>query len=631
MCGICGYLTTDKRPERSLLERMNATLLHRGPDDEGFYLENNLGLAMRRLSIIDISGGRQPLFNETHRIAAVYNGEIYNFRALRVELEQKGHQFSTSTDGEVIVHGYEEWGDDALEHLNGMFALALWDGPERRLLIARDRMGEKPLYWHWSQQGLLFASEAKAILVAPWVERRVNGLALHHYLTLQYCPNPLTIFQGIHQLQAGHKIVVRDGSEPETGKWWHLSYIPKLKLTDHDAIAETQRLFTHSVRSRLVSDVPLGVFLSGGIDSSIIVALMSESGIGPVKTFSIGFDEPQYSETGFARQIARRYGTDHHEFVFRSGNLVQTIENTIVAADEPFADPAALPLYDLARFAREHVTVALSGDGGDETAAGYRRYVLDGMLRFYSLFPDWITQHALPSFFSRLPEPAWIPEDRNPITGLKRLANFAGVSPKASLVRWGSYFTHDQKLALYTARWREELSATDTADFVGKYFDAAIADNLLDSTLHTDIVTYLAGDLLPKTDRMSMAHSLEVRAPFLDPDWVQWTARLQKHFKVRGMETKWLLKSSFGDKLPREIVNRGKHGFGVPIGLWLKDPLHEWIRERLLANPALEEWFEASAIECLLDEHDNGRVNHGKRLWALLAFAIWQERYLQGH
>jgi asparagine synthase (glutamine-hydrolysing) len=628
MCGICGFWSRERLAvERTLLERMNQTVCHRGPDDEGYYVKGRVGLAMRRLAIIDVAGGQQPILNEDGSLAVVFNGEIYNFRELRAELQEHGHRFATRSDTEVIVHGYEQWGDDVLPRLNGMFALALWDARSERLLLARDRMGEKPLYWHRSARGLLWGSEAKALLVAPWVERRVNALALHHYLTLQYTPDPLTIFEGIQQLPAAHKLVVEREGEPQVSRWWQLSFEPKWEIAEQEAIAQARRLLTAAVQRRLMSEVPLGAFLSGGIDSSIVVALMAEGTAEPVKTFSIGFDERHYSETHYARQIAARYHTDHHEFIFRADDLVRVIEGVIAATDEPFADPAALPLYELARETRRHVTVALSGDGGDETVAGYRRYALDGRLQSYAALPTWLTQRVVPAAAALMPEPWWLPEDNNPITGIKRLGQFSAVTHKASLVRWGSYFSHDEKLALYTDRWRDEFARVDTADWIAAAYDEAQASSLLDRTLYADHVTYLAGDLLPKTDRMTMAHSVEARAPLLDPDWVEWTARLPEQYKVRGRQTKWLLKRAFADKLPPDILARGKQGFGVPVSTWMRHELRDWTCARILDNPALDTWFRRAAVASLLDEHISGRINHGKRLWALLMFALWLEKY----
>jgi asparagine synthase (glutamine-hydrolysing) len=628
MCGIIGYLPSEPNqlPDRGLLERMNASIRHRGPDSDGFFVAPGVGLAMRRLAIIDLAGGQQPMSNEDGTIQLVFNGEIYNYQALRGELLALGHRFATSSDTEVIVHAYEQWGDGALARLHGMFAIALWDGPRERLLLARDRMGEKPLYWHHSARGLLWGSEAKALLAAPWVERQVNPLALHHYLTLQYTPDPLTIYQDIFQLPAAHKLVVERGGAQRVERWWQLEFGPKWELSDAEAVAQARELLAMVVRRQLVADVPLGAFLSGGIDSSIIVALMAGHSSGPVKTFSIGFDEAGYSETRYARAVAERYGTEHHEFVFRPDDLTAVIEGMIRATDEPFADPAALPLYELARQTRRHVTVALSGDGGDETLAGYRRYALDGLLQPYAMLPAVVTQRLVPAATALLPDTGRLPEDRNPVTGLKRLAQFAAVTPKASLVRWGSYFGHDEKLALYADGWRERLAGERTDAWLAGVYDTARAASRLDRTLHTDHVTYLAGDLLPKTDRMTMAHSLEARAPFLDAAWVEWTARLPERFKVRGARTKWLLRAAFADKLPPEVAARGKQGFGVPVGPWLRGPLRGWARERLLGNPAMDVWFRPEAVRRLLEEHDSGCVNHGKKLWALVMVGEWMAR-----
>ena len=346
-----------------------------------------------------------------------------------------------------------------------------------------------------------------------------------------------------------------------------------------------------------------------------------------MKTFSIGFEEEHYSETKYARLVADRYASEHHEFTFRSDDLVAVIESVISAMDEPFADPAALPLYELARQTRAHVTVALCGDGGDETLAGYRRYALDCWLGVYNALPAWLTQQAIPAMFSWIPEPAWIPEDRNPITGLKRMGQVSATTHKASLVRWGSYFSHQEKLKLYPNGWHQDIIHIDTAEWIAERFDKAHASSLLDRTLYADQTTYLAGDLLPKTDRMTMAHSLEARAPFLDAEWVEWTARLPERYKVRGMQTKWLLKAAFADLLPDQIVQRGKQGFSVPVGVWLRDELRDWTRERLIGNPDFDAWIRPEAVQRLLDEHDSGRVNHGKRLWALLMFAQWMEKY----
>ena len=605
---------------------MNNSLIHRGPDDEGYFLGDRVGFAIRRLSIIDIAGGQQPIFNEDQSIVVVFNGEIYNFQALRSELETYGHQFKSASDTEVIVHAYEEWGDEALLKLNGMFAIALWDDRRQRLLLARDRMGKKPLYWHESSRGLVWGSEIKSLLELPWIRREVNNHALHHYLTLQYVPDPLTMFEGIFQLPAAHKIVIEIDRAPVVSRWWQLNFGPKFNIRKEEAVEQARDLLSAAVQRRMISEVPLGAFLSGGIDSSLVVALMAEASSRPVKTFTIGFDEKHFSELPYARQVAQMYETDHHEYFFRPADLVSVIKQISHATDEPLADPAALPLFELARQARQKVTVALCGDGGDESLAGYRRYAIDGLIKPYAALPDWLTQQFVPALVKRLPEPTWMPEDRNFITGLKRLGQFSAVTHKASLIRWGSYFSHQAKLNLYTAPLRESLKTTMTTSWLEEAYDQAKASNLLDCTLYTDHVTYLSGDLLPKTDRTTMAHSLEARAPFLDPNWIEWTARLPTHYKVRGLSTKWLLFMAFKEKLPPLVAGRGKQGFGVPLGLWLQEDLRDWTDSILVGSKKLNPWFRPEAIRQLMVEHDSGKFNHGKKLWALLMFAVWLDQ-----
>ena len=505
---------------------MNTTLAHRGPDDEGYFVAGPVGLAVRRLSIIDVAGGHQPIASEDGAIVATLNGEIYNFGPLRDELTTAGHRFRTRTDTEVLVHGYEQWGDDVLHRLVGMFAVAIWDASRRRLLLARDRMGEKPLYWRWSDEGLLWGSEAKALLTVPGIDRKVNAVGLHHYLTLQYVPDPLTIFAGINRLPAGHRLVLEHGREPRVSRWWHLDFEPKWDAAEAEITERARGLLDTAVTRCLMSEVPFGAFLSGGLDSTVVVGLMARHLTRPVKTYSIAFEEPGYSEARFARKAADHCRTDHHEFVFSPRSLVETVERMIDSTDEPFADPAALTVYELARQASMSITVTLTGDGGDETLAGYTRYALDRLLAPYFALPRWLTTGVVPAILRLLPEPAGLPEDRNPMTGLKRLSQAAAVAPSASLVRWGSYFGHDQKLSLYTEGWRHELATVDTASWVSAFYDTAAARAPLDRGLAADHATYLAGDLLPKTDRMTMAHSVESRSPFLDRDWVEWTARL---------------------------------------------------------------------------------------------------------
>jgi len=628
MCGICGLYTSNVRQEelKRTIQTMNSTLVHRGMDEEGYFISENLALGIRRLAIIDIASGQQPLTNEDRTITLVYNGEIYNFQELRSELENLGHHFHTRSDGEVIIHAYESWGDDCLLRFNGMFALALWDEVSRRLLIARDRMGKKPLYWHFGAQGLVFASEAKALLAVPWMERKLERTALHHYLTLQYAPDPLTFFRGMYQLPAAHKLVYTPGEQPVVTRWWQLNFLPKWKISAEEAISAGRDILSRAVERRMISEAPLGAFLSGGIDSSIVVALMAECSTQPVKTFTIGFGESRYSENQYSRYIADRYATEHHELVFSPEQFLQSIETMISVMDEPLADAAIFPLNELARQARQTITVALCGDGGDETLAGYPRYGLDGILAPYAWLPKALTTRAMPWLAEQLAQSGLKSSDHRWIAALRRLERFARTSPKASLVRWGSYFNHEDKLALYSPEMSDRFQFEDTAELLAEFYDQANAHSRLDRTLYADHQTYLAGDLLPKTDRVSMAHSLEVRSPFLDVEWVEWTARLPEFYKVRELTTKWLMKELFVDKLPESILKRSKQGFHMPVDEWLRGELKLYCKERLTETAHFKTLFRPTVIQKLLDDHQNGKSNHGKRLWALLIFALWLEK-----
>lgn len=629
MCGICGYFDPKSQyhVERSLLEKMNNTMTHRGPDSQGYYFNNNIGMAMCRLAIIDVKGGDQPVTNEDGTVVVMFNGEIYNYQEIRGELEKLGHRFSTQSDTEVIVHAYEEWQDNALNKFNGMFAISLWDESKRCLLLARDRVGKKPLYWTFSNEGILWSSEAKALLVAPWVRRSINPSALYHYFTLQYIPNPLTIFDGIYQLPAAHKLIICEEGLPHLTRWWQLSFVPKYPNNEKEIINVSRDLLRMAVERRLIAEVPLGVFLSGGIDSSVIVALMAEKISAPVKTFTIGFEEHQYSELIYAKKIAERYRTEHYEFMFTPNKLAELSESIIDAMDEPFADPAALPLYELSRQARAHVTVALCGDGGDETLAGYRLYTFDTLFRLFNSLPEFI-RGKVPKAFDVIAKGFRHFNQKRYYSKIIRLGELVKISQKAPQVLWRSYFSQDEKQSLFTDNFYEALDSIDTHESILEHFYSAQAISLMDRTLYTDMVTYLPGDLLPKTDRMSMAHSLECRAPFLDVEWIEWTARLPERYKVRGMTTKWLLKRAFRDLLVPEIIHRGKHGFRVPVELWLNKDLKDWARLRLIGNTKLERWIKPESMLDLFDKQENGIINNnGKRIWALLMLAIWLDRY----
>lgn len=626
MCGICGQVRADHSPiEQSALERMNARLSHRGPDGDGYYNRAGVGLAMRRLAIIDVEGGDQPITNEDETLWIVYNGESYNFPALRTDLEKRGHRFRTNTDTECVLHLYEEYGVDCVKHLRGQAAFALWDQKSKRLLLARDRLGQKPIYYTLQDGTLYFGSELSSICAALPHRPEIHLPAIDLYLSLQYIPEPLTPFENIFKLPAAHRLIWQDG-DITIESYWELEYEPKLTGTEDELAEELRERTRQAVEMRLISEVPLGAHLSGGIDSSIVVALMAEASQGPVKTFSVGFEETAYSELPYARAVAERYDTDHHEFTLTFGDIPATLKKLLIHFGEPFADPSALPLYHLARLTRQHVTVALNGDGGDEAFAGYQRYWLDPWANRYLKLPSVINKKLLPALVRRLPDRADRPIGGSLVNGLKRLEQLSQIDPRASILRWGSYFSTAYKSNLWKPDYRAMLNLNRPEEYLVEHFSTAPASSYLDRTLYTDNKTYLPGDLLIKADRMNMAHSVEGRSPFLDHELAAWAARLPENMKVRGRQGKYLLRKAFADYLPKEITARGKQGFGIPVGAWFRGPLQDWSRELLLnSDGPMREWFESNAIKQLINEHQSGRIDHGKRLWALAVLGLWTE------
>ena len=582
MCGICGIAPADQRPVSEVqLREMNTCIRHRGPDGDGFYTNEGVGLAMRRLAIIDVVGGDQPITNEDESLWLVYNGESYNYPALHAELQARGHQFRTVSDTECVLHLYEDFGDDCVKHLRGQVAFALWDNNQQRLLLARDRLGQKPLYYTVQDGTLYFASELPALLQVLPHTPDIHLPAIDLYLSLQYVPEPLTPYEGIYKLPPAHRAIWQNG-ELTIERYWQLEYEPKHTDSEQDLMVELGARLRQAVYMRLLSEVPLGAHLSGGIDSSIIVALMSEKTSGPVKTFSVGFEETNFSELPYARAVAERYATDHHEFTLSFGDIPATLEHVLSHVGEPFADPSALPLYHLSRLTREHVTVALNGDGGDEAFAGYQRYWLDPMANNYLKLPSFVTQGLVPAFAGLLPDRADRPVGGSLINGLKRLEQLPAIDRRASILRWGSYFSPQYKANMWQADHRDALDLHSPEAYLGAYFDSPYAKSFMDRTLYTDIHSYLPGDLLVKADRMTMAHSVEGRSPFLDHEIMAWAARLPENMKVRGRTGKYLLRKTFADLLPDDITGRGKQGFGIPIGAWLRGPLGDWARELAL-------------------------------------------------
>lgn len=627
MCGICGKIHTNPHqpPDGQLIRAMCRALSHRGPDDEGISLSPPIALGHRRLSILDLSpAGRQPMANEDGSLHIVLNGEIYNYRELRTELEASGHRFSSHTDTEVVLHLYEEHGTECLHRLRGMFAFALWDSRSRTLFLARDRLGKKPLFYSISDRWLVFASELRALLCDPAVPRDIDPVAVHYYLTYQYIPSPATIFTSVKKLPPAHYAVYRNG-RLTVHRYWSVSYSNKVAFSRmEDYRAYFLDTFREAIRIRLRSDVPLGAFLSGGIDSSVIVALMSSMLDRPVKTFSIGFPEEEYDERAYARMVAQRYATEHHEYIV-TPDIKDILPKLVSHYGEPFADSSVVPTYYLARMTRQQVTVALSGDGGDECFAGYPRY------------PDTVRGAQLQHWARRLGLPVvqhvlerLLGQRQEGVAGkLERAIRlFSGDVPQW-YIRKISQFAAHEKQRLYTKAFAEQVARHDPLDYLATLYGAADGPTVLDRLLQVDLLSYLPEDLLVKVDVASMAHGLEVRCPFLDHEVVACAAAFPASLKLKGRETKYFLKTTFASLVPQEIVNRPKMGFGVPIDRWLRQELYPLACDVLLDTTAQERgYFNGAAVRQLLDEHHKGSRNHCFRIWNLLWLELWHRIFI---
>ncbi len=632
MCGICGIANpgTEKSISSSLLSAMCDKIVHRGPDDEGYFIDENIGLGSRRLSIIDVEGGHQPLSNEDSTIWITHNGEVYNFPDLREELIGRGHNFATKTDTETIVHSYEEWGEDFVGKLRGMYAFALWDGRLRKLVIVRDRVGIKPLYYTLlGDKTLVFGSELKSILAHPDVKRSLEPRALDLFLTLEYIPEPLSIFAGVHKLPAGCYLVYTKG-KIQIKNYWAIDpgeRIPKEKaLASLPALQdELYQLLKESVRLRLISDVPLGAFLSGGIDSSTIVGLMHELGASPIKTFSIGFEDKTYDELSHARRIAQKFGTEHEEFVLQPQALELT-EELIHHLDEPFGDFSIFPTYLVSKMARAHVKVILSGDGGDELFAGYEHYQAQALSKFRM---SALFQKPLPGIMKKFPPSA---KKKGLWNKIKRYAQGFEHGSNMRHFRWMMFLSEANKNLLYSPDLIRDLgNATDMRNSppLAHLFDQMDQFDDITGELYLDLKTYLVDDILVKVDRMSMATSLESRVPLLDHKVVEHAFALPGNLKLKGMTTKWILNKTMERLLPEENIYRRKEGFSIPIKHWLRNELKDlmlgYLDEQRIQKEGL---FNYVPIKRMVDSHLAGRENYSHQLWALLVFEIWREQYL---
>jgi asparagine synthase (glutamine-hydrolysing) len=630
MCGICGIVRTAHGAafSRNLIAGMCDTIVHRGPDDEGIYIDDRAGLGNRRLSIIDVEGGHQPLSNEDGSIWIAYNGEAYNFAETRDALRVRGHAFSTRSDTETMVHAYEEWGAPAfLERFRGMFAFALWDKRKETLLLVRDRIGIKPLYYTQLADGsLVFGSELKTILVHPGVRREVEPRALDLYLTLEYVPAPLSMFKNIFKLPAGHFLAWHDG-RIEVKKYWDLKPNPHpVKPVDLNAVQdELYSILKESVKLRLVSDVPLGAFLSGGIDSSAVVGLMRELGASPLRTFSIGFKDQSYNELAHARRIAERFETDHEELILEPKALELT-EKLIHHLDEPLGDFSIFPTYLVSEMARRHVTVALSGDGGDELFAGYEHYQAQRLagrpgVAFAARAAGAVTARMRPS-----------PKKKGTWNKIRRFTQAFDHDPGHRHFRWMMFLSEDMKKELYGPAFQTAIGGIGPIggrEPLAAHFAAMDGFDPITGELYLDLKTYLVDDIMVKVDRMSMAASLEAREPLLDHKLAEFAFGLPGDLKLHGSTTKWIFKKTLERLLPAETLYRKKEGFSIPIKHWLTTDLLDLMRETLSEKRLRAGgWFDPAPVQRMIDAHLAGRENYSHQLWALLVFEIWRENYL---
>jgi len=615
MCGIAGVVEAEGVPSRELLDRMGQSIVHRGPDDGRVETYGRAGFSFRRLSIIDVAGGAQPISNETGRVHVMTNGEIYNYLDLHRELESLGHHFKTHSDVETIVHGYEQWGDEVPTHLHGMFAFAIWDEDRQRLLLGRDRLGKKPLIYAEGQGRITFGSEFSAVLADRRVQRDVDRLAIHDYLTYQYVPPPASGFKAIRKLPPAH-ILVFEGGKATVSRYWRPDCTPRLGLSMEDAVAETERRLKEAVRKRLMSEVPLGAFLSGGVDSSLIVALMSQ--FTKVKTFSIGFEESGFNELPHARAVAERYGTDHREFVVKA-KAAEVLPKLVRHYGEPYADSSAVPSYYLAKLTREHVTVALNGDGGDEFFAGYDRH---RSLQYFRLARRLM---PLPKVARALSQWRALP------TRARRAFAGAGRDPREGYAHLMSYFFPEQKSRLYSDEMRAEVDHVDSYAWMYGFMEESREPLGLRLLQYNDVMTYLPGDILTKVDIATMANSLEGRSPLLDHELAEWALRLPDALCANRSEGKLVLKALARKYLPASVIDRPKMGFGIPINDWFKGELQPMARDTLLSQRARERGlFKPAEVERLIDDHVSGRELHGYRLWALLCLELWFREVVNG-
>ena len=629
MCGITGlfYPLKNKQASTSSLKIMNDAIKHRGPDGEGFYFDSNhhLGFGHRRLSIIDIEGGSQPMISNDQSIITVFNGEIYNYHDLKNILETLGHRFQTNSDTEILLYGWKEWGEKLPNYLRGMFAFAIWDQTEKTLFLARDRVGKKPLYYaRLEDNGFAFASELKAIETLPAFSKKIDPTAIEDFFAYGYIPDPKSIYENCFKLEAGHSMLLKtDSLEAKINQYWDMSYTPPSQADEKTLRNELIHELTQSIRLRQISDVPIGAFLSGGVDSSAVVALMSCLHDDPINTFSIGFDEAAFDESDYAERVAKKYKTNHHHQMVDADDF-SLVSKMIDIYDEPYGDSSALPTYQLSQMTAKKLKVALSGDGGDELFAGYRRYlwhIKEEKVRDF--LPSWLRRNLFSTLGHLYPKLDWAPRFLRAKNTFQELACDSADGFFMSISCMND-FERDQ---LFSDEFKHQLKGYHPANHIHKYYDKAPTDNGLQKVQYVDLKTWLPGDILTKVDRASMASSLEVRAPMLDHKFIEWSGTLSDEAKIKGNEGKYILKKSMGKFLPEDILYRPKMGFSVPLANWFRGPLKEDITKRLTTGVLADShYFQQSQIKRYLKEHFSGRRDHSRTLWLLTIFQSFLEK-----
>ncbi|WP_057833118.1 XrtA/PEP-CTERM system amidotransferase [Colwellia sp. TT2012] len=636
MCGITGFLnlSAKKAVHQPLLAEMNQAQFHRGPDEGGEYIDDHVAFGHRRLSIIDLSSGQQPMASDDGDYVLIYNGEVYNFKETRIELETLGHVFHSHSDTEVILHAYMQWGDACIDKLQGMFTFAIWHKSEKSLFIARDRLGIKPLFYAIIDNSLYFASELKSITLVPGLSKKIDAKAVEQYFALGYAAEPHTIYQQVAKLPPGHTINIKVGdSKPTIKQYWDVSYAQQIQMSEDDYVLEMAKQFKSAVDSHMMADVPLGSFLSGGVDSSAVVAMMSnlsqeKAGNNgtvskPVTTCSIGFDVKDYNETDFARMVAKRYNTDHHEKIIASDDF-ELVDVLAGLYDEPYADSSAMPTYRVCQMAREQVTVCLSGDGADELLAGYRRYgLMMNEEKVRALLPYAIRKPLFGILGKLYPKMDWAPQFLRAKTTFQSLA----MDTTEGYFHGVSLLNNAQRKALFSDELYQELKGYTALEVFREHQKNFDGDDPLSLIQYLDIKTYLVGDILTKVDRASMAHSLEVRVPFLDHKFVEWTAKIPTELKLKNGCGKYIFKKAMEPHLPHDVLYRKKMGFRVPLADWFRGPLKEKLREALLSDDMRNSGlFNMATIEKWLSDHQSGRKEYSAPLWTLLMFASFYKQ-----